>query len=302
MAMIGVEQQKYLSLRGIEACDPFLGNEQTQFQMASLSEKLRRERELRGISLKQISDDTRIGVRFLEALEEGRLELIPGEFYRRSYLRAYARYLGLDEDRAVNAYMFSQNERPTPETERPDAGSPSISFWLPWVGIGAAVLMGAIWLVSSEPAPAAPSGAKEIGESGAEAFDGPATESVAPSEAVSSSAIRVPVLSPSSPRPVPPQMRGDATGALRLVVDVGESCWLEIVADGEVVTTGLKEQGYRREFVANEELRLWLGNAGGVSLWINDRPLRSLGRPGQVRKDLSITLDNYTEYVGDDVS
>ena len=85
--------------------------------MASLSEKLRRERELRGISLKQISDDTRIRVRFLEALEEGRLERIPGEFYRRSYLRAYARYLELDEDRAVNTYIFSQNERPTPETD-----------------------------------------------------------------------------------------------------------------------------------------------------------------------------------------
>ena len=79
--------------------------------MASLSEKLKRERELRGISLKQISDDTRIGVRFLDALERDRLELIPGEFYRRSYLRAYVRYLGLDEDRAVNAYIFSQIEK-----------------------------------------------------------------------------------------------------------------------------------------------------------------------------------------------
>ena len=242
--------------------------------MASLSEKLRRERELRGISLKQISDDTRIGVRFLEALEEGRLELIPGEFYRRSYLRAYARYLGLDEDRAVNAYIFSQNERPTPGTESPDAGSLSVPFWLPWVVIGAVVLMGAIWVVSPEPARSAPSVTKETRETGAEALDTEAT---------------------------PPQMRGDAT-SLRLVVDVGESCWLEIMADGEVVTAGLKEQGYRREFVANEELRLWLGNAGGVSLWINDRPLRPLGRPGQVRRDLSITLDNYTEYVGDDVS
>ena len=85
--------------------------------MASLSEKLRRERELRGISLRQISDDTRIGVRFLEALEQDRLELIPGEFYRRSYLRAYARYLGLDEDRAVNAYTYATQEKAAEEDE-----------------------------------------------------------------------------------------------------------------------------------------------------------------------------------------
>jgi len=267
--------------------------------MASFSEELRRERELRGISLKQISDDTRIGVRFLEALEENRLELIPGEFYRRSYLRAYTRYLGLDEDRAVNAYIFSQNEKPTSETESLNGRSPAIPVWLPWVGLGAVVLMGTLWVVSSEPAPAV----KEIGETRPEAFDKPATASVSPSETVSSSASRVPVLSPPvHAPPVPRSLRADATGKLRLVLDVGESCWLEIMADGKVVTTGLKERGYRREFVANEELRLWLGNAGGVSLWINDRLLRPLGRPGQVRKDLSITPDNYTEYAGDNVS
>lgn len=86
-------------------------------------------------------------------------------------------------------------------------------------------------------------------------------------------------------------------GALRLVVAVAESCWLEIEADGTVVTTGLKEEGFRQEFTAVDEVRLWLGNAGGVSFWVNDRPLRSLGRAGQVRKDLSITRDNFMDYV-----
>jgi cytoskeletal protein RodZ len=79
--------------------------------MASLSERLKRERELRGISLKQISEETRIGVRFLQALEDDRVDIIPGEFYRRSYLRAYARYLGLDEDRALNAYDLSRKDK-----------------------------------------------------------------------------------------------------------------------------------------------------------------------------------------------
>ena len=88
-----------------------------------------------------------------------------------------------------------------------------------------------------------------------------------------------------------------ADGALRLVVAVGESCWLEIEADGEVVSTGLKEEGFRQELTADTELVLWLGNAGGVSLWVNDKPLRSLGRAGQVRKDLSITPDNFMDFV-----
>ena len=107
--------------------------------MASLSEKLRRERELRGISLKQISEDTKIGVRFLEALEEDKLELIPGEFYRRSYLRAYARYLGLDEDRAVNAYAFAHQAKGDGDDDGDARHHAGMAPWLPWV-VGACVL------------------------------------------------------------------------------------------------------------------------------------------------------------------
>jgi len=101
----------------------------------------------------------------------------------------------------------------------------------------------------------------------------------------------VPILAPSDTD----APSGDE--ALRLEVAVGEACWLEIEADGEVVTTGLKEQGFRRQVTAKEQVRLWIGNAGGVSFWVNDLPLRSLGRPGQVRKDLLITPDNFMDYV-----
>jgi hypothetical protein len=48
---------------------------------------------------------------------------------------------------------------------------------------------------------------------------------------------------------------------------------------------------------ALRELRLWLGNAGGIKLLLNDRPAMPLGRSGQVRKDLTITLDNYRDFV-----
>jgi len=49
--------------------------------MGSFGEKLRRERELRGVSLREISDATRISVRFLRALEEGRLDTLPGGLF-----------------------------------------------------------------------------------------------------------------------------------------------------------------------------------------------------------------------------
>jgi hypothetical protein len=86
-------------------------------------------------------------------------------------------------------------------------------------------------------------------------------------------------------------------GTLRLVVSVEESCWLEIAADGNVVISGLKDHGFRQEVTALRELRLWLGNAGGVKLLLNDRPAMPLGRAGQVRKDVTITLENYRDFV-----
>ncbi|GMR22279.1 MAG: helix-turn-helix domain-containing protein [Acidobacteriota bacterium] len=276
--------------------------------MASLSEKLRRERELRGISLKQISDDTNIGVRFLEALEEDRPELIPGEFYRRSYLRAYARSLGLDEERAVNAYAFTHQEKNSEDESPEGRARPGMVPWLPWA-LGACFLAAIVSVVffarsSSDSAESSPPGAvtvtdvNNVATAGARSLSPDAPASALPATLEND----VPMLTPSRERYEQRERQeqheqAPADGALRLVVAVGESCWLEIEADGEVVSTGLKEEGFRQEFTADTELKLWLGNAGGVSLWVNDKPLRSLGREGQVRKDLSITPDNFMDFV-----
>ena len=287
--------------------------------MASHSEKLRRERELRGISLKQISDDTNIGVCFLEALEEDRLELIPGEFYRRSYLRAYARYLGLDEERAVNAYTFAHEEKVSDDESLEDRKPPGRVPWLPWV-LAACVLalIAAFFLSSSsDPEESSPGAARPdaiptapvtnvrnvaTAGAGSVSSDGNTEAPASASASASRSSLPTTLSNPSNPSNnvpmlTPSREEAPADGALRLVVAVGESCWLEIEADGEVVSTGLKEEGFRQEFTADTELRLWLGNAGGVSLWVNDKPLKSLGRDGQVRKDLSITPDNFMDFV-----
>jgi transcriptional regulator with XRE-family HTH domain len=259
--------------------------------MASLSERLKRERELRGISLKQISEETRIGVRFLEALEADRLDVIPGEFYRRSYLRAYARYLGLDEDRALNVYDYSRKDKSTEgETESGTGAAPThgernltgLPSWLKWVGASLGLGLALVLLLRAMPA---------------------STEVTPPAPIAASEREAPPIHEPAAaaaidlqPSPFPAEtVLLDKN--LRLVLSVEESCWLEIAADGEVVVSGLKEQGFREEITASRELRLWVGNAGGVKLILNDRPAIPLGRPGQVRKDLTITLDNYRDFV-----
>lgn len=66
---------------------------------------LRRVREARGLSLRHISNATKIGVRFLEYIEEDRHAFLPAPVYLRGFLAEYARLVGLDPKRVVEGYM-----------------------------------------------------------------------------------------------------------------------------------------------------------------------------------------------------
>src|SRR6202021_3519784 len=80
---------------------------------AGFGEHLRRERERRGVSLDEICAATRIGNRFLEALENEEWDHLPGGVFNRGFVRAVARFLGLDEESFVAEYMSAAGDRPT---------------------------------------------------------------------------------------------------------------------------------------------------------------------------------------------
>ena len=71
---------------------------------ATIGEQLRLAREGRGIPLREISDQTRISVHYLEAIETDDFKRLPGGIFNRSFVKAYARYVGYDEKEAVEAY------------------------------------------------------------------------------------------------------------------------------------------------------------------------------------------------------
>src|SRR5271163_4056377 len=77
-------------------------------------EHLKREREMRGVSLEEIAAATRISTRFLEALENERWEELPGGVFNRGFIRSVARFLGLDEDALVAEYALETRGRPEP--------------------------------------------------------------------------------------------------------------------------------------------------------------------------------------------
>src|SRR5437667_501980 len=73
--------------------------------MPTLGEELRHRREQRGITLAEIAEATRIGTRFLKAIETDNFSILPGGIFTRSFIRAYAKHVGMSEDEAIGLYL-----------------------------------------------------------------------------------------------------------------------------------------------------------------------------------------------------
>src|SRR5580692_2832245 len=86
----------------------------------NFGERLKRERELREVTLEEITAHTRIGPRFLEALENEDWGKLPGGVFNRGFVRSVARYLGLDEEGLLGDYDLAYAGHLTPTLEKPE--------------------------------------------------------------------------------------------------------------------------------------------------------------------------------------
>lgn len=126
--------------------------------MESLGEKLRTTRDGKGISLDQVGMDTRLAIRYLEALESENFSKFPGEAYITGFIRNYGTYLELDVDELLSMYRAIKiQEQPIPVEHL--LKKPSV---LPKIAIGIAIALlvfglvaGVFFLVASRPAAAA---------------------------------------------------------------------------------------------------------------------------------------------------
>lgn len=115
--------------------------------MPTFGENLRREREMRGVTLEEISESTKISVRLLSALEEDDFGKLPGGVFTRSFIRNYAQYLGLDEEHVLAEYKRSAQPGSDNDFSRLAAGRPlpsksgSQPRTLPWL-VAAVLLAG----------------------------------------------------------------------------------------------------------------------------------------------------------------
>jgi hypothetical protein len=78
--------------------------------VGAFGEKLRKQREQRGIALDAISNTTKISTRMLRALEDEHFDQLPGGVFNKGFVRAYARQVGLDEEEAIADYLAALRE------------------------------------------------------------------------------------------------------------------------------------------------------------------------------------------------
>jgi cytoskeleton protein RodZ len=107
----------------------------------TFGERLKRERELREVTIAEISTATRISVRFLEALENEDWEKLPGGVFGRGFVRSIARYLGLSEESLLAEYDLARGENPNAPPPKSEDRIPSPPKWIPIAAVLAILLL-----------------------------------------------------------------------------------------------------------------------------------------------------------------
>ncbi len=74
----------------------------------TVGERLREARERQKVSLHAIAEKTNISVRFLDAIEKGQFDKLPGGIFTRGFIRSYASQVGLDPDAAVEQFLSDE--------------------------------------------------------------------------------------------------------------------------------------------------------------------------------------------------
>jgi len=266
---------------------------------AGFGENLRREREMRGVSLEEIAAATRIGTRFLDALEKEAWDRLPGGVFNRGFVRTVARFLGLEEESLLAEYTLAMRlpEATAIPSELPP--QPSALRRAPWIALGMAAVLtlaGAGW-----------SGWRWFSARRAELTAAASALPAAPAPPAVPPMAWAPRVAPAPPPAATPQTRSPAEGLppqppnspqpgsareLQLKIDADKETYLIVFSDGQQIFAGAIFAGESRSFSAKNALTVETQDAGAIRLELNGQmlaPIGPLGQPGKItlgRQDL----------------
>jgi cytoskeleton protein RodZ len=254
--------------------------------MGVFGERLRREREMRGITLEEISGSTKISKRHLQALEQEDFDALPGGIFNKGFVRAYARYVGIDEEQAVADYLAAdQQEAPAElrfplEVHRPVDMNPRRSYTPVLLALLVLIIILAGWgywvkhrsqQVVTPESSGGRGTSKSVGDTAASTA--PVANPVPSSNAPGAGADSDQTQTPAQPD----------SGQFTVLVKANESSWISIRADGRTEMERIFSPGEEQSTSATREITLTIGNAAGVEVRFNGTPQGALGQQSKVR-------------------
>jgi cytoskeletal protein RodZ len=272
--------------------------------MASFGDELRRERELRDISLKEISESTNIPIRFLEALEQNNFSILPGGAYTRGFIRSYAKHIGVNIEETVDAYQLERDRQdgarpgePKRETEitiraaeKPAKGGPAGLLVGSAVVIAGAIIGLIYWLGAANARTSSDGNetsahvaALKAKVKKAGALPAAPIEPPAPASASVSGEVSPPSASPEGSAPAPAVERLVRVRAL-------ETTWVRLTCAGEVQFQGDLWVGSERHFPCREPMLLSAGNGGAIECSVDSAGLQFLGERGETVRDRALPI------------
>jgi cytoskeleton protein RodZ len=263
---------------------------------SSLGAYLSRCRKRAGLSVEAVSAGSRIASRFVHALEADQHADLPAPVYVRGFIRAYCEEVGADVEQAIRLYDAEAVPDP-PFTVRPAApiAAPTPAG-LRWqhVVVGALIVaaLGTAAMLSlgrrqpdadarrgDPPGKPAPPGVS-ASQVNVTVPPPPVSPATSPAAAVPPGPL-TPAAAPAegaAPAPPAPPTPAERVLLMRAV----ETTWVRVQPDGGPPAEETLSPGAVREWRSVKGFRVTVGNAGGILLELDGRPLPALGGRGQV--------------------
>ena len=221
----------------------------------NFGERLKRERELREVSPNEVVVATRISLRFLEALENEDWDKLPGGVFNRGFVRAIARYLGLNEETLLAEYDLARGDQAAESPPAPENRIPSPPKWLALALALAALMLIAVLVAAGVYAWRRYSAHRRARASSAVTTQSPAS------------------LATGGPS------HTDFT-PLDLSVSTYAATRVRILADGKLVLDSEMPARQNRHFPAGTAFEVTAADSSAVLLELNGQTIPPIGSPG----------------------
>ncbi len=236
--------------------------------MPNPGEILKEERIRRGLSLREVSEEIKISTAFLEAIENNKLDYLPGGFFTRNFVRAYARFLKLNEDDILRAFNLMRETVEAEKIEVKKMGKKSLLTILTSILAVISVLMIIFF-------------SKNDSESkNEEGFLNPPIN----------------VLS-SEIKPEPEKNVNSELEKIEIVIKAIEDTWLDADLDGEKILYRIIKKGEEVKFEGKEFVFNVIGKPEGIIIFVNGSESSPMGSPGKVAKNIRIDTKNFKGFL-----